>query len=77
VHVHLKDKLGEGKVWNFPAIGEGDIDFARVLGILDKGGYTGPVSVEIEFVGEPWPPLAEVNRAMRASHDKLASLGLS
>ncbi len=43
VHVHLKDKLGEGKVWDFPAIGEGDIDFARVLQILDKGGYTGPV----------------------------------
>ncbi len=77
VHVHLKDKLGDGKVWNFPAIGEGDIDFARVLLVLDKGGFTGPVSVEIEFAGEPWPPLAEVNRAMKASHEKLASLGLS
>jgi sugar phosphate isomerase/epimerase len=77
VHVHLKDKLGDGRVWNFPAIGEGDIDFARVLRILDEGGYTGPVSVEIEFTGEPWPPLAEVNRAMKASHDKLAALGLS
>ena len=70
-------KLGEGKVWNFPGIGEGDIDFARVLQILDQGGYTGPVSVEIEFLGEPWPPLAEVNRAMKASYDRLAALGLS
>ena len=44
---------------------------------MEKGGFTGPMSVEIEFTGEPWPPLAEVNRAMKASHDKLASLGLS
>ena len=77
VHCHLKDKKGEGKVWNFPGIGEGDIDFKAVLGIIEKGGFTGPMSVEIEFTGEPWPPLAEVNRAMKASHDRLASLGLS
>lgn len=77
VHVHLKDKRGEGQVWDFPGIGEGDIDFTRVLGILDQGGYTGPLTVEIEFKGEPWPSLAEVNRAMKASYDKLAALGLS
>jgi sugar phosphate isomerase/epimerase len=77
VHLHLKDKRGEGRVWNFPGPGEGDIDFVRVLDILDRGGFTGPMSVEIEFTGEPWPPLAEVNRAMKAAHDKLVSLGLS
>ncbi len=77
VHVHLKDKRGEGKIWDFPAIGEGHVDFKRVLDIMAKGGFTGPMSVEIEFKGDPWPPLAEVNRAMKASHDKLASLGLS
>ena len=27
VHCHLKDKRGEGRVWDFPAIGEGHIDF--------------------------------------------------
>ena len=26
-----------------------------------RGGYAGPLSVEIEFQGEPWPPLAEVD----------------
>jgi hypothetical protein len=35
------------------------------------------MSVEIEFTGDPWPPLAEVNRAMKASRDRLVSLGLS
>jgi L-ribulose-5-phosphate 3-epimerase len=77
VHCHLKDKRGEGRVWDFPAIGEGHVDFAAVLGILQRGGFDGPLSVEIEFKGDPWPPLAEVNRAMKASRDKLVSLGLS
>ena len=77
VHCHLKDKRGEGRVWDFPAIGEGHIDFKTVLDTMEKGGFSGPLSVEIEFHGDPWPPLTEVNRAMRASHDKLASLGLS
>ncbi|MCB1496779.1 MAG: sugar phosphate isomerase/epimerase [Bauldia sp.] len=77
VHCHLKDKRGEGRVWDFPGIGDGDIDFARILGIIEKGGYEGPLSVEIEFLGEPWPALEEVNRSMKASHDRLAALGLS
>jgi L-ribulose-5-phosphate 3-epimerase len=77
VHCHLKDKRGEGRIWDFPAIGEGHVDFKSVLGILERGGFTGPLSVEIEFKGDPWPPLAEVNRAMKASRDKLVSLGLS
>ena len=77
VHAHLKDKRGEGRIWDFPAIGEGHVDFKEVLGILERGGYTGPLSVEIEFTGEPWPPFAEVNRAMKASRDALVALGLS
>ena len=76
VHCHLKDKRGEGRVWDFPAIGEGHINFKAVLDIMESGGFKGPLSVEIEFKGEPWPPLTEVNRAMKASRDKLASLGL-
>ena len=77
VHAHLKDKRSQGQVWDFPAIGEGHVDFARVLGILEEGGYGGPLTVEIEFTGEPWPALEEVNRAMKASYDRLSALGLS
>ncbi len=62
-HVHLKDKAGENQEWNFPGVGEGYIDFAAVLALLEGVGYTAPFSVEIEFQGEPWPPLAEVDRA--------------
>jgi L-ribulose-5-phosphate 3-epimerase len=76
-HVHLKDTTGGKGVWNFPALGTGTVDFARVLEILDRAGYSGPFSVELEFQGEPWPPLAEVNEAMRRSYEHLRSLGLT
>ena len=74
-HVHVKDTTGGKGVWNFPAAGEGAVDFGRVLEILRAGGYDGPLSVEIEFGGEPWPPLEEVDRSMRASYEHLSALG--
>jgi L-ribulose-5-phosphate 3-epimerase len=77
VHVHLKDKIGGEREWNFPAVGEGEVDFAQVLKILDEGGYRGPLSVEIEFSGLPWPPLEEVDRSMAVSYRTLQGLGLS
>jgi sugar phosphate isomerase/epimerase len=76
-HVHLKDTTGGKGVWNFPALGTGTVDFARVLEILERAGYTGPFSVELEFQGEPWPSLADVNEAMRRSYQHLSGLGLS
>ena len=76
-HVHLKDTTGGKGNWNFPAIGTGTVDFARVLQILRDAGYDGPYSVEIEFQGEPWPRLDEVNEAMRRSYEHLRGLGLS
>jgi sugar phosphate isomerase/epimerase len=76
-HVHLKDTRGGRGVWDFPALGEGTVDFQRVLEILAQAGYDGPFSVELEFQGEPWPPLAEVDESMRKSYEHLRSLGLS
>lgn len=76
-HVHLKDTGGGQREWNFPAIGEGRLDFAAILKILADAGYTAPFSVEIEFQGEPWPSLEEVNRSMKVSYQHLKSLGLS
>jgi L-ribulose-5-phosphate 3-epimerase len=75
-HVHLKDTAGGKKDWNFPAVGEGHVDFAGILKILGEEGYQGPFSVEIEFQGEPWPPLEEVNRSMKVSYRNLEKLGL-
>jgi L-ribulose-5-phosphate 3-epimerase len=77
-HVHLKDARGGQGNWDFPAVGEGHVDFERVVGILRDAGYDGPYSVEIEFTGEvPWPPLEDVNAAMRTSYETLSALGLS
>jgi L-ribulose-5-phosphate 3-epimerase len=75
-HVHLKDTAGGKGNWDFPAVGDGTVDFRRVLEILRDAGYSGPYSVEIEFKGEPWPALEDVNAAMRRSHEHLTSLGL-
>ncbi len=75
-HCHLKDKVGGPRVWNFPAPGEGHVDFGAVLRALQSAGFDGPYSVEIEFEGEPWPPLAEVNRAMGSAYRHLSALGL-
>ena len=75
-NVHLKDHRGGKGNWDFPAPGDGTVDFAAVLGILESGGYTGPISVEIEFQGDPWPPLAEVNASMQRACAHLNALGL-
>ena len=75
-HVHLKDTAGGKGNWDFGAIGSGVVDFARVLEILEQAGYSGPYSVEIEFQGEPWPPLDEVTESMRRSREHLSGLGL-
>jgi L-ribulose-5-phosphate 3-epimerase len=75
-NVHLKDTRGGRGGWDFPAIGEGHVDFGGVLAILRKAGYEGPYSVEVEFTGEPWPPLDEVTAAMKASRLELGRFGL-
>ncbi len=76
-NVHLKDTGGGKREWNFPAIGEGRLDFGAILKILAEEGYANPLSVEIEFQGEPWPSLEEVDRSMKVSYEHLKSLGLS
>jgi L-ribulose-5-phosphate 3-epimerase len=67
-HMHCKDQIGGPGVWNFPTVGTGEVDFASIFAALDKVGFSGPVSVEIEFQGEPWPALDEVNRAVADSY---------
>jgi sugar phosphate isomerase/epimerase len=66
--MHCKDQIGGPGVWNFPAVGSGEVNFAAIFAELDKVGFTGPVSIEIEFQGEPWPPLADVNKAVADSY---------
>ena len=69
VHMHCKDQIGGPGVWNFPAAGTGEVDFATIFAALEAAGFNGPVSCEIEFTGEPWPPLDEVDAAMKTSYE--------
>jgi sugar phosphate isomerase/epimerase len=75
-HIHLKDKAGAQDEWNFPAVGEGHVNFERIARILRDEGYDKPYSVEIEFTGEPWPPIEEVHRAMATSYETLQRVNL-
>ena len=68
-HVHVKDQIGGVGVWNFPTIGTGEIDYPTIFAALDAAGFAGPCSIELEFQGEPWPPLEDVNRAMADSYE--------
>jgi sugar phosphate isomerase/epimerase len=71
--VHLKDH-GTGKLqeWNFPALGEGIIDFKKVFTLIKN--YAGPISVEIEFDGKK-RSLEEINKAVKKSYDFLKGFG--
>jgi L-ribulose-5-phosphate 3-epimerase len=67
-HMHCKDQIGGPGVWNFPTVGTGEVDFAALFAALDRVGFDGPVSIEIEFQGEPWPALADVDKAVADSY---------
>jgi L-ribulose-5-phosphate 3-epimerase len=66
--IHLKDKRGAMKEWDFPAIGQGTLDFARIFSILHDAGCTAPLSVEIEFTSAGPANLAEVDEAVAESY---------
>jgi L-ribulose-5-phosphate 3-epimerase len=48
-YVHLKDKKGPQKEWNFPGVGNGELPLAAFMDYMDAQGYGGPYSVEIEY----------------------------
>ncbi|MBA7713983.1 hypothetical protein ES703_122996 [subsurface metagenome] len=65
-YLHVKDKIGLKRVANFPALGQGIINFARIFDVFRKVNYSGPFSVEIEMKS-PIPftklDISEVNAA--------------
>ena len=70
--MHIKDVGGELKEWNFPALGDGKVDFDIIRGLIKD--YTGPISLEIEFDGKE-RSLQEINAAVSTSHKFLAENG--
>jgi L-ribulose-5-phosphate 3-epimerase len=68
-YLHLKDH-GSGKKsdWNFPALGEGVLDFDSIFEKIKD--YSGPIDVEVEFDGKEHS-LEEINNAVSKSFDFL------
>jgi len=48
--VELKDHDGQYKSWNFPVLGKGVVDFPSVLRLLERQGFQGPLTIEVEGV---------------------------
>jgi sugar phosphate isomerase/epimerase len=76
VHVHLKDKVGGKGVFNFPPVGDGELDIPGFLAILDAAGYTGPVSAEVEFDERGWPDYDACRAAAQRTVANLRGMGV-
>lgn len=75
-YVHLKDKLGGEKEWNFPALGKGYVNIKEFCDFLLGKGYLGPMSIEIEFTDKGAKDLQEVDSSVKDSYDYLKSINL-
>jgi len=80
-YVHLKDKRGQKDEWNFPGAGNGELPLREFIDFMQKSGYEGPYSVEIEYTQEfcmrekDQPGDIEIaNKEMADSYQFLASI---
>jgi sugar phosphate isomerase/epimerase len=76
-HFHLKDQRGGRGVLDFPPLGEGEIDLAGILRDLAGSGFSGPVSMEIEFVDYEYPAWDKCVEAARRGKAYWDGLGIS
>lgn len=74
-YLHVKDKAGAANEWNFPALGEGYVNFPRLFEKLARAGNSAPLSVEIEFTKDGAGSLEAVNRAVSVSARYLRQAG--
>lgn len=74
-YVHLKEKAGGHKEWNFPALGEGYVEFPMLFKLMDEADNMSPYSIEIEFTQAGPKDLDEVNKAVMASAEYLRAQG--
>jgi L-ribulose-5-phosphate 3-epimerase len=76
-HVHLKDQRGGKGKLDFPVLGEGEIDLASLLRDLAGSGFSGPVSMEIEYTDYVYPPWEECVDGARRGKAYWDSLGIA
>lgn len=76
-YMHLKDKAGARDEWNFPALGQGNVDFPTLFEALETAKNDCPFSVEIEFTPAGAGSVEAVDEAVRASADYLRAQGFA
>ena len=74
-YIHLKEKAGGRKEWDFPALGKGYVPFPEVFGLLEQAGNDSPFSIEIEFTAAGPRDLAEIDQAVLDSAAYLKAQG--
>ena len=57
--IELKDHNGQYRVFNFPALGKGVVDFPGVLKVLEEHHFQGPIVLEVEGVTLNGVPMTE------------------
>jgi L-ribulose-5-phosphate 3-epimerase len=79
IHVHLKDTQGGKKEWKFCSLGDGRVDFGKIVSTLDSAGFRGPYSIEIEGIeGEDLNREQCMQRLLKsAAHLKKVGLSFS
>jgi len=78
VHVHIKDHAGGKGEWDFPPLGQGNVDFAALATIFQRVDFCGPYSLEIEFKGpdstDPSPEI--IDQGVAESYQFMKNLKL-
>lgn len=74
-YMHVKDKLDDKDIWNFPAVGKGYIPFNEIFDYMKSKNNTSTLSVEVEFTANGPKDVEEVNKALIDSANYLESLG--
>ena len=74
-YVHLKEKAGGRREWNFPALGKGYVEFPEIFKMMDAADNLSPYSIEIEFTQSGPKDLQEINRAVMDSAAYLKAQG--
>lgn len=73
--VHLKESTGEYKLFDFPALGKGLVDFPAVFKMLAERGFAGPYTMELEGTEGVEMDEAEQLRYVADSAAYLRSIG--
>ncbi len=50
--MHVKNQAGGKGKENFPALGDGEVDFTKVFDIVKKSALKGPFTVEMRIVAK-------------------------